>query len=517
MLSWQIAVGLVLTLVGWLIQRLVARAPIRMSGAFVLDLAPPLVLFALILTLTARPIFAGTLMFATIAGIAFVDWVKRDALKEPVVFSDIGELIELLRHPRLYLPFAGPGRVIAGALLAFAAFIALLVFEPPVWSWSPWVGVAVPAAIIGTGLLFHGPWVGIAASGLRALKPTGDPFRDASTLGPLTLHMTYSLIARHERPERRLAANQRAPAIIGGRPRAGGPVLVVQCESFFDPRRLHPAVAADLVPQFAAACASSTQWGRLTVPGWGANTMRAEFAVMTGLAEHAVGFDRFNPYFAFARAPLASLARQMKAEGYRTICLHPFDRTFYSRNKVMPYLGFDVFLGEEAFAGAERSGHYVSDPEVARVALDIIREEGPSVFLFAITMDNHGPWEAKAGALSPGLPSTREDAALAQFLGGVRRSDAMLGMFTSALAEMGAGTCAFYGDHLPSLPAVFSACSFSEISTDYVLWQPSPGPADRRDLGAHELSAAIFAAYCGSGRTDQPVSKLFKNSSTSAK
>jgi hypothetical protein len=340
--------------------------------------------------------------------------------------------------------------------------------------------------------------VGSAAGLLRTLGPTGDPFRDARVLGPLALHMTYSLIARHERPERRLAANRRAPAvIIGDRPAERGPVMVVQCESFFDPRRLHPAIPADIVPEFSAACGSSAHWGRLTVPGWGANTMRAEFAVMTGLSEGDVGFDRFNPYFAFARAPLFSLARRMKAEGYRTICLHPFDRTFYRRDHVMPYLGFDAFLGEEAFAGAERSGHYVSDPEVARVALDIVREERRPVFLFAITMDNHGPWDASGTLSVPGLPSTHEDSALAQFLDGVRRSDRMLGMLTGALTEIGAGACAFYGDHLPSLPAAFAACAFGDISTDYVLWRPAPGPATRRDLAAHELSEAIFAAYCG--------------------
>src|SRR5579859_7134271 len=155
MVSWRIAIGVVLTLAGWLIPRLVARAPIRVSKALALDLAPPPVFFVFFLAVTARPIFAGTLTFAMMGGLAFVDWVKRATLKEPVVFSDLGEFVELFRHPRLYLPFAGPSRVIAGAVLAFAAFIALLLVEPPVWPWSPWVGLAVPAAMIAAGLVLH--------------------------------------------------------------------------------------------------------------------------------------------------------------------------------------------------------------------------------------------------------------------------------------------------------------------------------------------------------------------------
>jgi hypothetical protein len=504
MMNWRICVGLGLSLAGWAIPRVMARAPVKAVRALALDLLPPFTFFIAYLALTARPLFAGVLTFAMMGGFAFTDWVKRDMLHEPVVFSDLGEAVELFRHPRLYLPFAGTGRVLAGAALAFSAFFALLALEPPVRPWPDWSAILIPALLILVGAALHGPLLGWTAGVLRTFRPSGDPFQDAAALGPLAMQLTYSLIARDERPARRLAANSRPMLArggsVGGGSGAAAPVVVVQCESFFDPRRLHPGVPADFIPAFAEGCRTSAQWGRLTVPGWGANTMRAEFAVMTGLPEEAVGYDRFNPYFAFARAPLASLARRMRAEGYRTICLHPFDRTFYRRDHVMPYLGFDVFLGEEAFAGAKRSGHYVSDPEVARVALDIVREEGPAVFLFAITMDNHGPWETGPhdGPVSvAALPATAESASLAKFLSGVRRGDEMLSMITQSMSAAGAGLCAFYGDHLPSLPATFAACGFDEISTDYLIWRAARGAAERRDLAAHDLSEAIFAAAYG--------------------
>ena len=62
----------------------------------------------------------------------------------------------------------------------------------------------------------------------------------------------------------------------------------------------------------------------------------------------------------------------------------------------MAHLGFDAFLGEEVFAGATRSGLYVADAEVARIGAELLREEGPSVFVFAITMQNHDPWPVAA-------------------------------------------------------------------------------------------------------------------------
>jgi hypothetical protein len=49
----------------------------------------------------------------------------------------------------------------------------------------------------------------------------------------------------------------------------------------------------------------------------------AEFAVLTGIAESALGYDRFNPYHAVTRTPIASQVWRLRRAGYRTICLPP--------------------------------------------------------------------------------------------------------------------------------------------------------------------------------------------------
>jgi hypothetical protein len=480
-----IGIGLALALAGWAMTRIEARSPLSWSPALALDLLPTVAFFVVPLAVTGRPVFSGMVALGLMGGFAFVDWIKRQALREPAVFSDIGEFVELFRHPQLYLPFAGPARVIAGAIAAFALFIVLLVIEPPAFEWSWWIAILVPCGFIAIG------WTSRV---LRRLAPCGDPDLDARRLGLSAMQLVYSLIARDERPARRLRANHSAPAvpapavIVRSAP-AAGPVIVAQCESFFDPRRMHPGLARDGVATFAACCAAGVQSGRLLVPGWGANTTRSEFAVLTGLSEEAIGFDRFNPYFALARQKLASLAWRMRAEGYRTICLHPFDRTFYRRDEVMLNLGFDTFLGQEAFAGARRSGPYIADTEVARVAIELMREEGDRLFLFAITMENHGPWKGDPGDPALGLLPPL----LAASAEGLESGDAMLGMLTRALAERdGRGLCAFYGDHLPSFPGAFAACGFTDPRSDYVIWRPAPGPALRKDLAAHHLGDTIL-------------------------
>jgi len=500
MLSMHFTIGLIMAIVGALAPRFVSRAPLRLSAKFLIDLLPSLIGFALFATLTARPILAGTLILSLMIGFAFVDWVKRATLLEPAVFSDLGEFIELFRHPDLYLPFAGPARVIGTAIGIFILFGILFVYEAPAWAWTPQSGLLPPVLICAAGWAIHGPFINQTAELFRRLNPTGDPFRDAADIGPSAMQFTYSFIARDERPARRAEARKSRPALVMARSSSATPVVVVQSESFFDPRRLHAGVPADIVPNFAACRQFGIQSGRLAVNTWGANTMRTEFAVLTGLADAAVGYDRFNPYFAFARTPLPSLASRMREQGYRTICVHPFDRTFYRRDHVLPFLGFDTFIGEEAFAGASRTEGYIRDEEVGQIALELLCEEGPHTFIFIITMENHGPWkEATKRPILPdftaGLPDIPQKAELNGFLHGARNADALLGTIADAMRESGGpGLCAFYGDHLPSFPEAFPALGFHETSSDYLIWHSQGGLALQQDLPAHELSGAIASA-----------------------
>ena len=100
--------------------------------------------------------------------------------------------------------------------------------------------------------------------------------------------------------------------------------------------------------------------------------------------------------------PIASLAWRLRSQGYRTICLHPFDRGFFRRDLAMPALGFETFLGRESLGGSRRPP-YCADPDLARHMLRAIETEGPRVFVFAITMGNHGPWREAGPAIDPDL------------------------------------------------------------------------------------------------------------------
>jgi hypothetical protein len=501
----SIGIGGALALLAWLIPRHVARAQAVVPAAVLLDLTPVLLGGALLLSLTGRPVFSGLVLFALGAGFALADRTKRQALREPVVFSEMSELRHVFTHPHLYLPFAGVGIVIGGCAAAIGLGGALLIVKPAVGEPQPLLFIGVAASLAGAGwLLSREPCLGVAAALLRRLQPSGDPFHDARRLGPFASLLVYGVIARAERRGRRAPFAPARPTPPPKRSGAAVPLVLVQCESFFDARRLSPLVPRDLLPAFDACRRSAAQYGGLEVAAWGANTMRAEFAVLTGIAECDLGYDRFNPYHAFARAPLASLARRLREEGYRAICLHPFDREFFRRDLTLPALGFEEFFGLEALGGSRRPP-YCSDPELAGHILRVLEAEGPRVFIFAITMGNHGPW------LTGALPQDRErffagdlsgvpqGDALLRYLDGLRRSDEMLQTLMDGMAQhYPRGLLGFYGDHLPSLPAAFDHFGFAEWSSDYVLW-PGIGSASRRDLPACQLPRLVLDALAARG------------------
>jgi hypothetical protein len=497
--------GAALAAAGWLLPRHIARARPAASAALLLDMAPFAIGVGLLVLATGRPLFAGLVILALGAGFTVADHAMRQTLHEPVVFPEMSELPQVFTHPHLYLPFAGPGLVLGGAAGAFAFGLALLFLEPPAWAPQPGLALIVTALIAAAGwLLAREPLLGAAASALRGFAPSGEPFADAERLGPFAMLLTHCMIARAERARRCSALC--APSVLAGGCEGTAPLILVQCESFFDARRLSPSLPGNLLPGFEACCATAALSGRLEVPGWGANTMRTEFAVLTGIPESELGYDRFNPYYALTRTPIASQVWRLRQAGYRTICLHPFDRRFFRRDLAMPALGFEEFLGRETLGGS-RVPPYYPDPDLARDILRILDAHGPRTFIFAITMANHGPWVETGPPIDPSLARLFDPAEVPQggtllrYLDGLRRSDQMLQILMAGIEQRkSAAVLGFFGDHLPSLPRAYAHFGFDAPHSDYAIWPGNAGTPPRRcDLPAHRLGIVIVDALLGAG------------------
>ncbi|MBM9400470.1 LTA synthase family protein [Gluconacetobacter azotocaptans] len=481
MQAWAIAVVSVLGLLTLFVLRTTGGKITRPILNDIPDIAIGGTLWLALSLLTQRPASSALLWAVLAAGLLLADHTKRQILREPVVFADASELFLVFTHPRFYLPYVHPALFygIGGALVLATAW--LFSVESPAMPGSPILSRVAGALLLllPIAAYFWRPSLNLMAKVLRKLGPSGDPVLDAEKLGMLGSFAAHTVCSRQERPERRAACSFGIVTVPPDKP----PVVLVQAESFFDIGRLAPALPSPLT-EYAACRNRAWRHGHLNVDSWGANTTRSEFAVISGASPADLGLDRFNPYHSFAREPIDTLAARLRRAGYLTVCVHPYDRRFYSRHKVMPNLGFDRFIGGEAFGA--RHGQLVSDEILGAWVNDFIARQTQPVFVFAITVANHGPWPTQA--TTPG-PFASE---LGGYLDSLMSTDRMIGQLASSrwLNDDG-GIFALYGDHQPSLPALIRGDFDIDSSTDYFILDSTRHEGERRDIDVHMLGYNI--------------------------
>jgi len=366
--------------------------------------------------------------------------------------------------------------------------------------WSLGLSLAAGLGSLGGLAWLLGRWGRARALALFSrLGPTLDAKADFARLGLFASMLGHGIFhtqvrGRDGRPG---IAPAHGTAPRAARPRVAEPaphLVLVQAESFCDIRRhLGGAVPADVLSGLdglrEAGCG-----GRFLVPTHGAYTMRTEFAVLTGRGPGTLGTDAFNPYFTAARQPVASLAWSLRAAGYRARCLHPFHATFFRRHQVMPHLGFEAFESLEDFAGAERSGPYVADAALGRRIRDRLATSDGPAFVFAVTIEAHGPWTADRFRGCGGARPAANDP-LSIYLWHLRHMDALFTGLARDLARLPRPVllCG-YGDHVAGLPGVGGPGIADPTATEWFLWDSRGDGAPQRTLRPEELSGVLLAA-----------------------
>ena len=220
------------------------RLRTRHAQAFAMHSGLWLVLFGVGLAIWQRPYFASGLNLLGMLLIVLVSNTKFATLREPFLFFDFRFFKALLRHPRLYLPFFGVWSAVACA----AGFVVLCVIalrvEPSMLSQLGFVSFTLCCLIslsIGTALL----WIG-----MRTLVPIAlDPVRDLQTLGLLGSFVRYWQEERANSPK---MVAKKLRGIFQPQPKSPTPqhlphLVAVQCESFFDARRVLNGINPDVL------------------------------------------------------------------------------------------------------------------------------------------------------------------------------------------------------------------------------------------------------------------------------
>jgi len=464
--------------------------------------------FALVLIVTQRPWFSLAIIGCAQLFMLLVNQAKYHSLREPFLAQDFEYFSDAIRHPRLYVPFFGIWRIILAVVTVGGAVTAGLSLEPS----------SLDNASVGTFVLHILILMVTSATTLKwAIKqlpaPSLKPVSDQKIFGQFAF--LYSYFALLFKPV--VITSDLAPAIpstsiytssdddsVNDLPH----IVVVQSESFFDPRTCYPIVNPKVLQHFDKICLQSLQYGNLKVPAWGANTVRTEAAFLTGLDASTLGIHQFNPYRLFAKQPVASLAKCLQQAGYKTLCIHPYPVSFYLRDKVFPALGFNQFLDVKHFCETDKQGQYTSDLAVAAAVDKLLKESAEPLFIFVISMENHGPLHLEPVNNNELEPIFTEQGAvqylsnkaqlkdLNTYLRHLRNADKMAQQLTNSLKNnTRAGILTWYGDHIPIMPDVYHDLTEPSPDTPYYIWHSEQAKNNTQPITreVHTLAEEILA------------------------
>jgi len=479
--GWAIAVLLVATV---LLDRLIRPRELAgrsLAGTWLL-VCMVTALHGLFVALFGSGLVAACMVLAVQAVLVVASNAKHAVLGEPLLFPDFAMIRSIVNHPEFYWSAVPVWQRIAAALTACALIVTLAyLFVPDPATHA--AGLALCG--LAVGLL----WLTLRTAPFRALAPTPDAAADVDRhgLGP-TLLLYWRRWRRMPDPPPCVDPPRLPPALP-----TPDVIVIVQCESFADPAELFadPLLA---LPALEQARADAWQWGQLQVSGFGAYTMRAEYGVLWGREEEALGFRRYDPFLTAIGE--RSYALPHRIPGRRSLFLHPHDLRFYGRDRIMPAAGFDALLGEAHFAPPPAGGgRYVTDAAVADTILVEARAAAGPMLLYAVTIENHGPWAPDDTGETPDLRGS--------YLRLARHGDAMLAQLRDGLAALGRpALLVFFGDHRPSIPGV--AEPGGDRHTPYVMLridgagQVVRGANRRADLTPAGLHHSVLDAVLGS-------------------
>ncbi len=456
-------------------------------GLVAINILPFVLVVLLLSALTRRVVLSSWIGLLLLLASHAANSVKLQQLEMPLLPGDFHFLEEIGSALPLFVHYIGTSLLpvlIALGLLA----LTLALFREAAWplmrGWTR-AGVAVVTLALGIGIIQGWtPWRAVYSAERLAFEPWSvvDSARKAGMVGNLVLY-NWELAKRQELHPDRNAARELVRANVDAlrerllpntsslaMPSGTQPdIVIIQSESLFDPVRLNGAPKNTYLPNFHRLAKRGLS-GELQVPTYAGGTIRTEFEVLTGLALAFFPGVQY-PYFEIADRPIPGIVRTLSRQGYQTTAIHPNSGVFWNRNQAYQQIGFDRFVDDKAFSKDDIVGLFTGDAALTDHVLAQLDQDGPPQLIFAVTMENHGPFDWRPGLDAERLAAMRTPAGLDEggeywmrnYLYLLGDADHELGRLADALQKRKRRTLLlFYGDHLPALPPVYQQIGFAD-------------------------------------------------------
>ena len=309
-------------------------------------------------------------------------------------------------------------------------------------------------------------------------------------------------------------------------------VICIMNESFADLRIFNGLVSGNSFEtdgpflSYYDSLSENAQKGWLYVPVFGAMTANSEYEFLTGNSCAFVPQGSI-PYQFYTKPGDGSLARAFGEAGYRTVAMHPYPGYNWNRTEAYENLGFDEFLDQDyyeasGFLDEEETGGsadsrmprgYLSDAADYEALIRQVEEKEPGekLFLFNVTMQNHGGYEVADFPADVHVTAVNGGDCLGeypkadQYLTLMKRSDEALDYFSACSQPT---LIVLFGDHEPSVETSFYEALYGmrwsqvpgeqkrySFVTPYLIWSNYERDAgDLGDMSAFMLGGQVLRA-----------------------
>ncbi|MBR3357503.1 MAG: LTA synthase family protein [Solobacterium sp.] len=239
-------------------------------------------------------------------------------------------------------------------------------------------------------------------------------------------------------------------------------IIVVMNESFADMNHIGDLPVNTAVTPYLDSVSDYVYKGYTLSSVYGGGTPNSEYEFLTG--NSMMFFPQgMIAYHQIIKGPTYSIVTDLNKLGYECIAMHPFHSSGWMRNKIYPYLGFDETYFLEDFPEEKLIRHYRSDQYMYEVLLDKYHkacESNDNVFVFGVTMQNHGAFDYEEddfqNTIELQFESGNQYPEAEQYLSLIHESDSALQYLLEELKkEERKVVVLFYGDHFPKLDDEF--------------------------------------------------------------
>lgn len=450
--------------------------------------------------------------------LAFLSRQKQTYLSDPLYPSDLlfaRQIKELLPVMISAKPWLAIGMGLAGiatlALLFYCAFFAWKRF--PVLSSRARLFrlvLALPFLVGFTPMMKYTDhsWLRDRLSIVPIMWDQAENYRHNGFLIAFAFNLPMSHVSPpHGYSDKAIANIQVDPTAFAVSSKPSPDIIMIMSESLWDPTRLsNVRLDSDPMPTIR-----QNQAGNIFSPEFGGMTANVEFEALTGFSNAFLPYGSI-PYQQYIRGRQPSLATFFRQKGYTSVAVHPFEGWFWNRNNVYQHLGFDKFLSQENLPALEKRGMFASDTALMNEIMRIGDEAEQPLFLFTVTLQGHGPYEANRYAHNriavDGPLSEAAAQQLATYSEGVREADDSLEQLMDWAKNRRRETIiVLFGDHLPPMGQVFMETGYmqeavatrrasletmlSEHETPLLVWSSKTGP--KKDLGT--ISPALLSHH----------------------